>query len=187
MSNSKRSTLASVVTPLSGLFMRRRRRILPMGCHYPSTVANCKFGWETRVAISCNEAKKEENATWFPWKDNEPWSAVQVMALYKTKAGQYKMDVRWFWRYKEFPTRYAKFFKDSIPTKNTLLFNSVVESNTLGSVPIHYIMGRVLLTSQEKCFTQFYNETTTERGKPVPVVAGCCAQATLTLLRSPSF
>lgn len=174
MNKSKRGIPEPVVRPFSGVIHEIQGKEYYDAVSLSFDTGDLQLWVGDTVAISCNEAKKEENATWFPWKDNEPWSAVQVMALYKTKSGQYKMDVRWFWRYKEFHARYTKLFKDSIPTKNTLLFNSVVESNTLGTVPIHYVMGRVVLTSQVQRFSQFCNKTTTACHTPVPVVGLLC-------------
>ena len=125
------------------------------------------------VAMASELAVKEESAKWFPWKEDEPWSAVQILSMYKTTDGQYKMDFRWFWRYNEFLDSEKTLLKDHLPTKS-LLAKSVVESNSRDTGEIHHILGRVVLTSQEEDFSEFSKKYLKRGRKPVPQVGLLC-------------
>lgn len=125
------------------------------------------------VVIPCTDAKKENGATWFPWKDDEPWSAVQVLSLYKTIDSKYKMAFRWFWRYNEVYKSHKKLLKD-VPSVKALRLKSVIESSSTDTSFVDQIIGQAVVTSQDDDFLQFARATTVRSKNPVPVVALLC-------------
>jgi origin recognition complex subunit 1 len=125
------------------------------------------------VVIPCKNAKKECTATWFPWKDDEPWSAVQVLSLYKTFDSKYKMAFRWFWRYSEVYPSHKKLLKD-VPKVKAVRLRSIIESSSTDISFVDQIIGQAVVTSEEDGFQQFSKETTVSSHQPVPVVALLC-------------
>lgn len=128
------------------------------GSYYTSLeipVANKKWydvqptcdSWRVRVgetiAVACNDSTvpymtgKKKSNKWFPYKT--PWAPAQVLALYKTKHGDWKLKFRWFYWHNDLPKTLTKHIARER--------NQVMEHRTRDTYDIETALGPIYLNS----------------------------------------
>jgi ATPase family associated with various cellular activities (AAA) len=88
-----------------------------------------------------NGRKNEQNdADYFPFRLN--WSPAQVVAIYRTASGSWRMQIRWFQRFSEILNRHKQSFRELD------LDHFVFETEIYDHIPVEDALpGRIVMTS----------------------------------------